>query len=113
MSFRFLLFAIAIAPWLVAAPAEAGTYVCSLPRALLCTNCARDLTISLMPSGACRVSFTVGAPSAPDAQRMALHLTVQTAAAVNWRPRAAKKPAESSPTQAGNCFVFNGSRYCE
>jgi hypothetical protein len=113
MSRRFVL-AIALAFGLGAAvPAAAGSYVCNLPRALLCENCARDLTITLTHGGACRVSFTAGASAAPDASRMTFRFAVLTPVARTWRPRVVTRSAPLAAPVSGRCFVFNGAQYCE
>jgi len=95
-----------------AVPAAAGSYVCDLPRALLCENCARDLTITLANNGACRVSFTAGAPAAPEAQRMTLRFAVLTPAA-RARPRVVARAVAHSSSASAHCFSFNGNQYCE
>jgi hypothetical protein len=94
-----------------APPAEAGVYSCNLPRALLCADCARDLTFTLAANGACRVSFTPGGESSTRAQTV--HFVVLTPSATPWRPHFSRRPAPAGVGSSGRCFLFNGNQYCE
>jgi hypothetical protein len=96
-----------------AGPASAGAYVCNLPRALLCADCARDLTIELIANGACRVSFTPSNPDTPKTETLPLRFQVLTPGPRYWRPRHAAKPASASLGPSDRCFSFNGNKYCE
>ena len=111
--------AVLVAPLLAgsAVDATAGVYRCNVPRALLCEGCASEVAITLLPSGACRVSFTppstTGA-AAPAAQRFSFSVETYSAPAVRrriWRASATPRPMTSGGH--GQCFVFNGSQYCE
>jgi hypothetical protein len=112
-------------------PATAATaYSCHMPRALLCENCARDLSITLLPNGACRIAFAPasrpadGAPSPPQSAEVDLQIDVAPPVAAssaplarhaqwsgNRRLRRVSRLVTAAPES--RCFVFNGSRYCE
>jgi hypothetical protein len=100
-----------------ASPALSGSYVCNVPRALLCEGCASQMTITLVRGGGCRVAFTPGAPGGAPAAQTPFNFVVQTPAVATQRPYAVKRvsaaqaPAAAAPR--GRCFVFNGNQYCE
>jgi hypothetical protein len=124
-----LLIAMAIAA--SGAVAEAGPYICDVPRALICEGCAEQISISLLPNGRCRISFTPtenattptvspssastfvfsvvpGRAMAPTRlQRMILKAKPHTGF---WRRRDLRPQINSVDT---HCFVFNANRYCE
>jgi len=97
-------------------PARSGSYVCNVPRALLCEGCASQVTITLVRGGGCRVAFTPGAPSSAPTQTP-FNFVVQTPAVATQlapavkRIGAARAPAAAAPR--GRCFTFNSNRYCE
>ena len=102
--------------------ASAGAlYSCSVPRALLCEGCASQVTITLLPGGSCRVSFTPSAapPAASPAGASAFTFEVQPpVATTNVYRRRVVAYAHPYPAAVGGgalsrCFVFNGNRYCE
>jgi hypothetical protein len=111
----------------------AGPHTCAVPRALLCEGCASQLTIRLLPSGGCRISFTAPSPGAeasptggaagqapftfviepgPAAGAAAAR---RTAMPGRWRSRLAArhKPLAEAKAAHGRCFVFNSNEYCE
>jgi hypothetical protein len=106
---------------ILGAPLSArADYACVIPRALLCENCAKDISILVGPSGACRVTFTPGeASSAPAAGNLPIRVSV--APPVYVRPavvrRAPRWPriarAQLIAPRSSKCFVFNGAQYCE
>ncbi len=114
----------AMAALLSAAPAVANEYSCRVPRALLCDGCANQLSITLQPSGGCRISFTPPGSVAPTAAKPPsdqVELRVEAAPVVitRYAPRRSVAPwhthavALAKPGQSGRCFVFNSQQYCE
>jgi hypothetical protein len=106
---------------IVVAPLPArADYACVIPRALLCENCAKDISIVVGPSGACRVTFTPGEAN-PTPAAGNLPIRVSVAPPVYVRPavvrRAPRWPriarVQLNPPRSSKCFVFNGARYCE
>lgn len=114
----FLLALVAGAP----AASAGAAYSCSVPRALLCDGCASQIAITLLPGGACRVSFTPPAapPAAPLTGQIAFSFEVQAPAVTTnvYRRRVAAVVARPHVATFGGplsarCFVFNGNQYCE
>jgi hypothetical protein len=111
--------AVLVAPLLAASAVDAtgAVYRCNVPRALLCEGCASEVAITLLPSGACRVSFTpppVAGAAAPAGQRFSFSVETYSAPAVRrriWRANATPRPLTNGGH--GQCFVFNGNQYCE
>src|ERR1700683_1115485 len=54
---------------LAASPAMAGAYSCRVPRAILCEGCAKQIAITLLGDGSCRISFAP--PAGADAPSVA------------------------------------------
>jgi hypothetical protein len=95
-----------------ASAAIASPYNCNLPRALLCEDCARALSITLTPDGACRITFTPGDQTSSSTQSLPLHFEAPTPAPRFWRQRIAWKP-RTAPAPGGKCISFSGNHYCE
>jgi hypothetical protein len=93
---------------------QAGGYVCTIPRALLCDGCASEVAVTLIRGGTCRVSFTPVAPGTPPASATSFSFYVQTPAiGVAPRPAAKPRPPAASAAPRSKCFVFNNNQYCE
>jgi hypothetical protein len=121
-----LLPATALSLALTAAPtraAQTAAYSCSVPRALLCENCASAIAITLSRDGACRVTFTPGAPATggPGAN-LPLNFNVEVPRPEGartlrrraaWGREVAALRSNSVHPARSRCFVFNGSEYCE
>jgi hypothetical protein len=106
----------------VATAAPSASYACNVPRALLCEGCASQIQVTLLPGGACRVSFTTpatssgGAPVGQEAISFHIEAPVVRMGAMRRRPApwrlAAAQRRRPVPVQA-RCFHFNGNEYCE
>jgi hypothetical protein len=99
--------------------AEAGQYSCQIPAALLCEGCARNIEISLLPGGVCRVSFNA-ASAAAGANDAAVpvgkvDIRIQTPPSPPRRMAAYTRPrvALARRSSGRSCFLFNGHEYCE
>ena len=92
--------------------AEAGSVVCSLPRALLCEGCASGIVVSLTPVNGCRIAFTPGttAPAAEGA--VPITFVIGASSKGGWTKRLKAAPAPAV-TGRDRCLVFNGNQYCE
>ena len=102
------------AGFLPAPPAEAASYSCTLPRALLCENCANSVAITLTPAGNCRVTFTPGVAASAETGRQTFVFNVETPPALRRRTwQAGWRPPQRASTPPGKCFVFNNTQYCE
>jgi hypothetical protein len=82
------LLAAAICP-LAASPVMAGAYSRRVPRAILCEGCAKQIAITLLGDGSCRISFSP--PASPDAASPAptpAELNIEVEVAPAPRPKA-------------------------
>lgn len=101
---------------LTAAPVAASSFACRVPRALLCENCASEITIRLTASGACRVVYTPGPAIGEAAGALSLNFNVDAPAMAPTRTfrRPGRRLAFHRPAApSGRCFVFNNNQYCE
>jgi hypothetical protein len=106
---------------------SANGYSCRIPKSLLCDGCANDLSITLLPTGICRISFALPdrePPTSPQSGIVNLEVNVVPRAGPRqvvprtWTRIARGYPrlrylTHAGPAPQGSCFVFNGSRYCE
>jgi hypothetical protein len=114
---RFPILPSLLAISLAAPAAKPAEYSCSLPRALLCEGCARELEVAIQPGGACRVSFVTPPGLAPAGPAGNIELRVRVAPMLAGGPVRLFRPRRTVAARLGaagpRCFVFNGSRYCE
>ncbi len=92
---------------LLAASGATEASQCRIPRALLCENCARVVTLSLTPDGRCVVTAQRRGRSLRGGRDLIVRVQPASQPLVVARAHA---PMRSAP---GRCFVFQDRRYCE